>query len=102
MKEQAFPNLSTTLRYTVPEEETGVPRCGSSVARLTSINLRRSLAYSFDNNSFIGIFENVGSETYQRESAKAIRNDSRMRCNRSVARGSKLLSSNPSKIFNAI
>src|SRR6266508_2177631 len=102
MNEHAFPNLSTTLRYTVPEDETGVPRFGSIVARFVSINLRRPFAYSFDSNSSIGTFENFGSATYQRESAKARRNDSIMRCSRSVEREPSALKSNPFKIFNAI
>src|SRR6266540_7530022 len=101
MNEHAFPNLSTTLRYTVPDEETGVPRFGSIVARFVSINFRRSLAYSFDNNFFTGIFENFGSATYQRESAKARRNDSITRCKRSVESESSAPRSNPSKMFNA-
>src|SRR6266508_6057041 len=102
MNEHAFPNLSTTLRYTVPEEETGVPCFWSIVARFLSINLHRSLAYSFDNNSSTGTFENFGSATYQRESAKARRKASIMRCSRSVEREASALRSNLSKMFNAI
>src|SRR5690349_11756477 len=102
MNEHAFPDLSTTLRYTVPEDETGVPRFGSTLARLRSINLRRSFAYSFDNNSFIGIFENVGSATYQRASAKARRTASIIRCRRSVESEASSLKSKPSRMFNAI
>src|SRR5512141_3214250 len=102
MNEQALPNLSTTLRYTVFDELTGVPCRGSMVARLRSINLRRSFAYSLESNSFNGIFENLGSATCQRESAKARRKASITRCSRSVERDARALRSNPSRMFKAI
>src|SRR4026209_355681 len=102
MNEQALPNLSTTLRYTVLDELTGVPRFGSMTACFRSINLRRSFAYSFDNNSLIGIFENAGSATYQRESANASRMASIIKCIFSIESASREDRSNPSRIFNAI
>src|SRR3990172_12642454 len=102
MNEHAFPNLSTTLRYTVLEDETGVPCRKLSVACCVLISLRRSVAYSFDNNSSTGIFEKAGSATYQRESAKASRMASIIKCIFSVDNDSRDARSNPSRIFNAI
>src|SRR5512134_3705750 len=102
MNEQALPTLSMTLRYTVSEELTGVPRLGSKVACVGSISLRRSSAYSFDSNSLIGILEKAGSATYQRESAKARRMASIIKCNFSTDNDFNEARSKPSRMFNAI
>src|SRR6185503_3118098 len=102
MNEQALPNLSATLRYTVFDELTGVPRFGSVEARFGSISLRRSSAYDLDNNSCTGTVENAGSATYQRESANASRSASIIRCIRWAESDWSDASSNPSRIFKAI
>src|SRR5262245_20925692 len=102
MNEHALPHLSATLRYTVSEDETGVPRFWSTVARFLSISFRRSFAYSFDNSFLTGMFENLGSATYQLASAKASRMVSINMCRRSVDNDSRDAISKPSKIRSAI
>ena len=74
---------------------------GRSFARFRSINRRRSREYSLESNSCTGTLENFGSATYQRESAKARRRASIIKCRRSVERGASALKSNPSRIFRA-
>ena len=101
MKEQAFPSLSTTLKYTVPEDASGVPCCWSKVALSKRINFRLSAAYSLESRLVRGAGLNSGSATNQRMSAKARRMASISRCSLSTESGGSAGRSKPSKIFKA-